>query len=253
VEIDRATSESAAKSEQLGKAWARKKHLSEPGIAITGAMPAWLLGKNGEPIRIDEQKAKTVQLIFRTAASGMGKRLIARRLNERKVPTFSETTPVWAHSTVQKILFNRADLGEYQPYKLQGASGPKGQRHENQWRIAEAGPGWPAPVSLSSRSSSRKASGARPTPPCPPGERSTNEVRLFSWISRNAFPAATTASMFRSITASSSSNRVDSAVVNVSPEDGSKGMICFGLAYGIVPKMDHHILYSPFYLSNLET
>jgi DNA invertase Pin-like site-specific DNA recombinase len=84
VEIDRATSESAAKSERLGKAWAQKKHLSEPGIAITGAMPAWLLGKNGEPIRVDEQKAETVQLIFRMAASGMGKRLIARRLNERK-------------------------------------------------------------------------------------------------------------------------------------------------------------------------
>jgi hypothetical protein len=124
VEIDRATSESAAKSERLGKAWARKKHLSELGIAITGAMPAWLLGKNGEPIRIDEQKAKTVQLIFRMAASGMGKRLIARRLTERKVPTFSETTPVWAHSTVQKILFNRAVLGEYQPYK--GPPGRKG-------------------------------------------------------------------------------------------------------------------------------
>jgi hypothetical protein len=58
------------------------------------------------------------------AASGMGKRLIARRLNERKVPTFSETTPAWAHSTVQKILFNRAVLGEYQPYK--GRPGRKG-------------------------------------------------------------------------------------------------------------------------------
>ena len=34
VEIDRATSESAAKSERLGKAWARKKHLSEPGIVV---------------------------------------------------------------------------------------------------------------------------------------------------------------------------------------------------------------------------
>ena len=124
VEIDRATSESAAKSERPGKAWARKKHLSEPGIAITGAMPAWLLGKKGEPIRVDEQKAERVQLIFRLAASGMGKRLIARRLNERKVPTFSETTPAWAHSTVQKILFNRAVLGEYQPYK--GRPGRKG-------------------------------------------------------------------------------------------------------------------------------
>ena len=34
MEIDRATSESAAKSERLGKAWARKKHLSELGIVV---------------------------------------------------------------------------------------------------------------------------------------------------------------------------------------------------------------------------
>src|SRR4029077_6180593 len=74
VEIDRATSESAARSERLGKAWARKKHLSEPGIAITGAMPAWLLGKNGEPIRVDEQKAETVQLIFRLARQRHGQK-----------------------------------------------------------------------------------------------------------------------------------------------------------------------------------
>ena len=61
-------------------------------------MPAWLLAKKGKPIRVDEQKAETVQFIFRLAASGMGKRLTARRLNERKVPTFSETTPTWAQS-----------------------------------------------------------------------------------------------------------------------------------------------------------
>jgi hypothetical protein len=87
-------------------------------------MPAWLLGKKGEHITVDERKAETVRLIFRVASSGMGKRFVTRRLNERKVPAFSDKTPAWAHSTVQKILFNRAVLGEYQPYK--GRPGRKG-------------------------------------------------------------------------------------------------------------------------------
>jgi hypothetical protein len=34
---------------------------------------------------------------------------------EKKIPTFG--VEHWAHSTVQKILFNRALLGEYQPMK----------------------------------------------------------------------------------------------------------------------------------------
>jgi hypothetical protein len=37
------------------------------------------------------------------AASGIGKRLIARRLNEEKVPTFGKASN-WGQSYVQKIL-----------------------------------------------------------------------------------------------------------------------------------------------------
>jgi hypothetical protein len=122
VEIDRATSEAAAKSERLTKVWAQKKH-SAAGIAITKAMPVWLEGRVGESIRVNEEKAKTVRSIFRMAADGLGKRLITRRLNEGRVPPFSPGKR-WAHSTVQRILFNRAVLGEYQPYK--GRPGRKG-------------------------------------------------------------------------------------------------------------------------------
>ena len=122
VDMDRANSESAAKSERVEKAWAVKKHSSPPGIVITGVMPAWLKGKVGEPIRVHERRAETVRLIFKMAAGGMGKRLITRRLNEKKIPTFGAEH--WAHSTVQKILFNRAVLGEYQPMK--GRPGRKG-------------------------------------------------------------------------------------------------------------------------------
>jgi hypothetical protein len=60
VDMDRATSESAVKSERLGKAWAVKKHSSPPGIVITGVMPAWLKGKVREPIRVHERRAAKV-------------------------------------------------------------------------------------------------------------------------------------------------------------------------------------------------
>src|SRR5258708_36254273 len=60
-------------------------------------------------------KAKSVR-IFERAAAGTGKRLIARRLNDEKIPTFGKS-PTWGHSYIQKILSNRAVLGEYQPHK----------------------------------------------------------------------------------------------------------------------------------------
>src|SRR5262249_2349360 len=88
LEIDRANSESALKSEGLLKAWARKRHASPAGIAISAVMPAWLEGKVGEPIRINKARAQTVKTIFELASAGYGTRLIARTLNEREIPPF---------------------------------------------------------------------------------------------------------------------------------------------------------------------
>ena len=75
---------------------------------------------------INKTKAKVVQRIFEMAASGSGKRLIARRLNQEKVPTFGRA-PTWGQSYVQRILFNRATLGEYQPHNSRsGRRQPEG-------------------------------------------------------------------------------------------------------------------------------
>ena len=116
VDIDRSNLESAMKSERLSKKWAQKKHHSPAGVAITQHLPGWLRGRSGEPIIVDERKAEVVRRIFEMAASGCGRRLITRRLNQAKVPTFCGA-PLWGHSYVHKILTNRAVLGEYQPYK----------------------------------------------------------------------------------------------------------------------------------------
>jgi DNA invertase Pin-like site-specific DNA recombinase len=106
--------------ERVGSAWANKKHNGPNGVSITNKLPAWLDGKTGEKITANEQKAEVVRQMFEWSASGMGKRLIARRLNEQKAPTFGggkRNTSKWIASYIHKILTNRAVLGEYQPRK----------------------------------------------------------------------------------------------------------------------------------------
>jgi DNA invertase Pin-like site-specific DNA recombinase len=116
IDIDRSNSESAMKSQRLTQVWGTKKHLSPKGIAISNRIPGWIDGKTHGPMTINKAKGEVVQRIFEMAAAGMGKRLIARRLNDEKVPTFGKSR-TWGHSYIQKILMNRSVLGEYQPHK----------------------------------------------------------------------------------------------------------------------------------------
>jgi Recombinase/Resolvase, N terminal domain len=116
IDIDRSNSESAMKSDRLTKVWGEKKHRSPKGIAISNRLPGWIDGKTKGQMTVNKAKGKVVVRIFEMAASGLGKRLISRQLNEEKVPTFGKSK-TWGHSYIQKILLNRAVLGEYQPYK----------------------------------------------------------------------------------------------------------------------------------------
>jgi DNA invertase Pin-like site-specific DNA recombinase len=133
VEIDRGNSESHMRSQRLAATWAEKKHHSAPGIVISNKMPGWLDGKadasltgvirsktkKSQRYSVNKRKAQIVKRIFEMAADGLGKRLIARRLNQEKVPTFGRAAH-WGYSYVQKVLFNRAVLGEYAPHKGRG-------------------------------------------------------------------------------------------------------------------------------------
>jgi len=123
VRAERSHNESEQKSQRISKAWAQKKHHSAPGVSITNKLPGWLEGKTKEPIRINPDKAKVVRQIFEWSAQGLGKRLIARRLNVQGVPTFGDgkrKADKWGQSYVQKLLFNRGVLGEFQPFKISG-------------------------------------------------------------------------------------------------------------------------------------
>jgi DNA invertase Pin-like site-specific DNA recombinase len=101
--------------ERVHGAWMKKKHQSDNGNAITSIAPAWLIAQVGKPFQIDQNRANIVRKIFELSANGLGKRLIARRLSEQKVPTFGRSK-AWSQSSVGDILTNRAVLGEYQPH-----------------------------------------------------------------------------------------------------------------------------------------
>jgi DNA invertase Pin-like site-specific DNA recombinase len=114
--------------ERVGAAWQSKKHDGPDGVSITRKLPGWLEGEVGEQIRVNAEKAKVVQRIFEMTAGGMGARMIARTFNEEGVPAFGGgktkgKTEAWIKSYIQKILTNRAVLGEFQPRKYRKPDG----------------------------------------------------------------------------------------------------------------------------------
>ena len=61
IEIDRGNSESANKSDRVGKAWKRKKENAGNGLALTSVVPAWLKAVKGQPPVVIPEHAATVR------------------------------------------------------------------------------------------------------------------------------------------------------------------------------------------------
>ena len=123
AEFFQAALENEKKSERLTSAWRNKKHNSASGISISNKMPGWLEGAVGSPIKIRKERADLVQRIFEYSAQGFGKRYIARQFNLDKISTWGDgkrKAKNWSYSYIDKILNNRAVLGEYQPHKGTG-------------------------------------------------------------------------------------------------------------------------------------
>jgi DNA invertase Pin-like site-specific DNA recombinase len=125
VEADVAHRQSEDKSTKLFASWAdkrRKQSLGELEV-ITRRAPAWLKveGKPAKFVIIDERVA-IVRRIFEETVAGFGKAIIAKRLNQEKVPTFGRASG-WHSSYIQKILNATTVLGEMQPgMKSQGTA-----------------------------------------------------------------------------------------------------------------------------------
>ncbi len=132
AQMARAHNESLAKSQRLGAVWRQKKQhdAREEGKPITRRLPAWLrVSRDGSEIYVAPEAARTIERIFTDYIAGVGADAMARRFNEEEVPTIGHADG-WHKSYIQKILKNRAVIGEYQPHT----------RAENGKRIAEGEP-----------------------------------------------------------------------------------------------------------------
>jgi DNA invertase Pin-like site-specific DNA recombinase len=123
LELSRGHSESAMKSDRVGKAWANKRKNAAQKV-LTRKLPSWVRFVEGKLLLVPE-KAQVVRRIFALAGSGLGVMSIAKTLNEEGVPVLGRTTfkgrpVVWSESIVYGILTSRATIGEYQPGKVSG-------------------------------------------------------------------------------------------------------------------------------------
>lgn len=127
----RAHNESSEKGNRVADAWREKRGLarSDKKVPLGAACPYWLKLVEGSYVEVEE-RVQVVRRIFDMTIAGYGQAVISRRLNEEGVPVFGSTrstkekprnkSGLWGTSSVQKILHNRALLGEYQPTHLVG-------------------------------------------------------------------------------------------------------------------------------------
>ena len=117
--LSRANEESATKSKRVRDAYAKKHQLArEEGKPMGNAKPMWLeLSDDKKQYLLRPERAAIVQRIYQLAIDGYGKGATSKKLNIEGVPSFKGKT--WSVSSLDKVLNNRAVLGEYQPYSVQ--------------------------------------------------------------------------------------------------------------------------------------
>ena len=121
--MSRAHNESVTKSIRIKEAWENKfKNASQ--VKLTKWAPAWLeLSKNRTKFNKITERTKVVKDIFKWSAKGLGTILIIRKLGEKGIKPWgkgkgkNKMLTKWHPSYIQKILNNRAVLGEFQPLK----------------------------------------------------------------------------------------------------------------------------------------
>jgi len=126
--MSRAHEESLMKSKRLKAAWlAKLANISIKKLTATG--PSWLeLNNEKTEYLLIPEKVKLVQDIFEWTKIGIGTGTITKRLNQGNVPHFTKRAKMWYDSYLQKILHNRAVIGEFQPHHMvEGKRVPVGE------------------------------------------------------------------------------------------------------------------------------
>jgi DNA invertase Pin-like site-specific DNA recombinase len=115
--MSRAHEESLIKSKRVGAAWKNKREQIQEK-KLTGKCPAWLkLSEDKTEFIKIKDKCDVIVQIFEMYSSGKGMYAIEKELNESKTIKW-HTKNGWRKSYIQKILRNRAVIGEFQPFRL---------------------------------------------------------------------------------------------------------------------------------------
>ena len=113
----RAYDESATKAKRLKEAWKDKRtDINEK--KLTSIAPAWLrLNKKTQHFDVIPDRAGLVKRIYQLYLDGNGAEKIVRILNAENVLAWRSING-WHKSYIQKILHNKAVIGEFQPHTM---------------------------------------------------------------------------------------------------------------------------------------
>jgi DNA invertase Pin-like site-specific DNA recombinase len=115
--MSRAHEESATKAFRLQKAW-QYKRLDIDKKKLTSIAPAWLkLNKKSQQFEMVPDRDKLIKRIYKLHLEGNGADKIARTFNAEHIPAWKSNAG-WHKSYIQKILHNKAVLGEFQPHTM---------------------------------------------------------------------------------------------------------------------------------------
>jgi DNA invertase Pin-like site-specific DNA recombinase len=143
----RAHEESATKSKRVSAAFQRKRNAKLPVVSVMHG-PGWVQPRSDrQGWDLDPEKVLLVNRIFELAASGLGGVAIARRANQEGWPlpwrNRANTTGVWEHTAISRLLRDRRAIGEWQPKRMiAGESITDGEPVENYYPSAISNELW---------------------------------------------------------------------------------------------------------------
>ena len=107
--------QSLEKRKRVGHAWKTKREKAQQGQPMSRRCPSWLTwDEENTCFAVNKTAKKAVEYIFKKTAEGSGQRALTASLNKKFPPV--GRSGKWNGSYVQKVLSDRAVLGELQPH-----------------------------------------------------------------------------------------------------------------------------------------